>query len=295
MVRLLLGACLMMFLTQCDTQGTTDDHPVITDEFADYWFAGKAEVASYKLVQARYGEPREGHAVLIFVTEPFSRNAQVKLDDPDAADKVTVMKLNMIKKFVTGIYPYSMMLSTFSPADNQDPPPPLKYTMTSQEWCGHVFAQLNRRGDDYQLQEYSYFQSEGDNRRSLPVALTEDEIWNRIRLDPSTLPVGEISIYPGLFFTRLMHREFTELQASASLGEKGDVFEYVLRFAGGRTFTWYFEKSFPHTITGWEERYLANDNAVQLTTATLLKRLHIPYWEYNDSRDIIWRDSLLID
>ena len=80
------------------------------DKFAAYWYSGKAELASYDLVQNRYGEDRNGSAVLIFVTEPFSGEKQVKLDDPSTADAVTVMKLNFTRNFTTGIYPYSMII-----------------------------------------------------------------------------------------------------------------------------------------------------------------------------------------
>ena len=43
----------------------------LSQEFKGYWYAGKAEVSSYKLEQARYGEIREGNAVLVYVTEDF--------------------------------------------------------------------------------------------------------------------------------------------------------------------------------------------------------------------------------
>jgi len=88
----------------------------LSDEFKNYWYAGKAELSSYKLQQARYGEIHSGTAVLVFVTEDFSKSKQVKLDHPENAgnDKLPVLKLNFTKKFVTGIYPYSMMMSAFS-------------------------------------------------------------------------------------------------------------------------------------------------------------------------------------
>jgi hypothetical protein len=47
------------------------DKREITD-FEKYWFNGEAELSSFQLTQARYGELREGKAVMIFVTEPFS-------------------------------------------------------------------------------------------------------------------------------------------------------------------------------------------------------------------------------
>jgi len=83
----------------------------ISQQFKDYWYDGTAEINSYELQQSRYGQLHQGHAVLIFVTEDFSRSKQVKLDGPGNAvdDKASVLKLNLTKKFNTGIYPYAMM------------------------------------------------------------------------------------------------------------------------------------------------------------------------------------------
>ena len=36
----------------------------LSADFKEYWYAGNAEITSYKLTQARYGELREGKAVL---------------------------------------------------------------------------------------------------------------------------------------------------------------------------------------------------------------------------------------
>ena len=159
--------------------------------FKDYWYAGKAEVNAYNLDQSRYGENRPGKAMLIFVTEGFSKSKQVKLDHPEAAgdDKVTVMKLNYTKNFVTGIYPYSMMLSAFTPVSRNQYPNTLKVTMSSQEWCGQVFSQMNLAGNQYEVTGYSYFEQEGDNHFKFDKTLLEDELFNLIRLDPGHIPL----------------------------------------------------------------------------------------------------------
>ncbi|MEK6223912.1 MAG: hypothetical protein N2A97_03490, partial [Thermodesulfobacteriales bacterium] len=103
---------------------------VDSEEFKAYWYDGKAEITSYKLEQARYGELHEGYAVLVFVTEDFSKSKQVKLDNPQNAngDDVKVLKLNRIKKFDTGIYRYSMMDSVFTPIYIGEYPNTLKVT-----------------------------------------------------------------------------------------------------------------------------------------------------------------------
>ncbi len=98
--------------------------------FKKYWYAGNAEITSYKLQQARYGELREGTSVLIYVTEPFLPEVQVKADGSNA-NNIPVLKLNATKKYLTGIYPYSIMSSTFYPVhDNQNA---LKTSLSVQE------------------------------------------------------------------------------------------------------------------------------------------------------------------
>ena len=81
--------------------------------FNDYWYKGKAEIVTYELAQARYGEIHEGTAVQIFVTEPFNVTKQVKSDRQTERD-VPALKMNLTRKFNTGIYPYSVMTSAFN-------------------------------------------------------------------------------------------------------------------------------------------------------------------------------------
>jgi hypothetical protein len=73
------------------------------EEWGKYWFQGKAEISSFDLEQYRYGEMRAGEAVLIFVTEDFSRKKQVKLDNPEEAgkDKITVLKMCIFRTILT--------------------------------------------------------------------------------------------------------------------------------------------------------------------------------------------------
>ena len=110
------------------------------EEWGDYWYQGNAEINSFELTQYRYGEPREGEAVLIFVTEDFSQKRNVKLDQPDQAgkDKVSVLKMNQTRDFITGIYPYHMMLSAFTPIKAQSQG--VKFVASVQDWCGHTFS-----------------------------------------------------------------------------------------------------------------------------------------------------------
>lgn len=263
-----------------------------TASFKEYWYAGKAELNAYNLVQSRYGEQRSGKAMLIFVTEPFSKSKQVKLDNPEAAgeDKVTVLKLNYTKNFVTGIYPYSMMLSVFTPVSRNQYPNTLKVTMTSQEWCGHVFSQMNLKKNKYDVSSYSYFEKEGDVQFTLDKILLEDELINLIRIDPENIPHGQIKIIPGLFFTRLKHENLKPLEADLTKAETELETTYSIKFSG-RLLTIHVAKSFPHQILGWEEEFKEGENTM-LTKATLDKTLITDYWRKNKNEHLPLRDSL---
>lgn len=265
-----------------------------SDAFKQYWYTGKAEITSYNLKQSRYGETRDGKAVLIFVTEDFSISKQVKLDDSQNADgdKLPVMKLNFTKNFVTGIYPYSMMVSSFTPIDRVHHPNSMKVSMTSQEWCGHVFAQLNLRGKKFHLQSNSYFEAEGDLQSQFNAVLLEDEIWNLIRLQPGMLPEGNLEILPGLFSCRLLHRPIHPCKAFLAKKVDGDTAKYSVSYPDQkRTLTIHFKNSFPHQILGWDETFEEWGKEVK-TVATIDKTIQTDYWTKNKNEFLYLRDSL---
>jgi len=274
---------------------------VDSQEFKDYWYDGKAEITSYKLEQARYGELHEGYAVLVFVTEDFSKSKQVKLDDPQNAnrDAVKVLKLNRIKKFDTGIYRYSMMDSVFTPVYIDKYPNTLKITSSSQEWCGNTFTQLNLDSNAYEVRSFSYFESEGDRKFNLQKEFLEDELWARIRLAPKSLPQGRIKIIPAAMASRLTHKELEVEIAEASLEQNSDdtnLMNYKLVYDdSGRTMEITFSKAFPYEIMSWEESYISGfgKNSKTLTTkATRNKVLISDYWNHNKTVDRVLREKL---
>lgn len=287
MLIMVTSACNQSAMSQNGTTGLYD-----TDAFKEYWYAGKAEVNAYNLVQSRYGESRPGKAMLIFVTEGFSKSKQVKLDDPESAggDKVTVMKLNYTKNFVTGIYPYSMMLSSFTPVSRNQYPNTLKVTMSSQEWCGHVFTQMNLNEKKYDVSSYSYFEKEGDTQFKTEKILLEDELFNLIRIDPDHIPLGDINILPGLFFTRLKHENLKPITANLNKIADGSTTTYILKFPN-RTLSIHVDNIFPHKILGWEEEIKDGGNILK-SKATLDKSIITDYWRKNKNEDTHLRDSL---
>lgn len=260
--------------------------------FDAYWYAGEAELSSYTLKQARYGEIREGHAVLIYVTEDFLKKEQVKADRYNKSN-IPVLKLNYTKKFNTGIYPYSIMQSTFYPVS--DDGHALKVSASMQEWCGHVYSQLNNRSQ-FELTSHSYFEGEADQSFSLPKTHLENEIWTKIRINPSKLPTGKMEMIPSLEFCRLKHKACKAYKATASLVQEAGLSVYTIDYpALNRSLTIEFQSTFPHVIESWSETFQSGfgSNAKTLTsTAKRIKTVQSKYWTQNRNKHEVLRDSL---
>lgn len=291
---------LLLVFTACNNQKankdllavnthTTQKKPAqpLSQEFKDYWYAGKAEISSYKLDQARYGEIREGKAVLIYVTEDFLPEVQVKADY-QSSNNIPVLKLNATKNFNTGIYPYSIMQSTFYPvANNQHA---LKVSSSMQEWCGHIYAQLNNK-EQFNIMSHSYFQEEADEQFKLDKSILENELWTQLRINPKSLPTGNISVIPSFEFTRMKHVKIKPYQAMAKATENS----YILTYKDlNRTLVINYNPKFPYDILSWEETFKSGSKTMK-TKATKLKTITSPYWQQNNNASEVLRDTLQLN
>ena len=258
----------------------------LSDEFKMYWFNGKAEINSYKLQQARYGEIREGNAVLIFVTEDFLPEVQVKADRQNS-ENISVLKLNATKNFTTGIYPYHTMQSTFYPLSNNYHA--LKVTASIQEWCGQVYSQINNR-QKFEVMSHSYFEGEADEAFSLNETILENELFNQLRINPKSLPTGDIEVIPSLEFLRLKHYPIKEFSAKAQLTDSS----YTIFYPDlNRTLEIYFNSQFPFTIESFNETYHDGTNGILFTTtAQRINTILEPYWQKNKNEDSYLRAQL---
>ncbi|CAA6830216.1 MAG: FIG00930336: hypothetical protein [uncultured Aureispira sp.] len=266
-------------------------------KFDKYWYQGKAEITSYELKQARYGEIRAGSAVLVFVTEPFSKSKQVKLNNTsrNKEDVIKVLKLNFTKKFTTGIYDYSILQSIFTPIDLDHYKHSIKATTSLQEWCGHTYTQLNLQSYKYKVLLKSYFETEGDQEYQIEQAMLEDEIWNLIRIAPGVLPTGSIQLIPNTATARLRHTVLNVENAFASLDENKankNLMTYTVEFIESqRTLSIHYYKKFPHEIEGWAETYIDNGKELS-TTATRIKTILSDYWSKYRVKDEPMRQEL---
>lgn len=289
---------MIMVITACSStpskQVTTDVAIQPSEKFNSYWYNSDAEITSYQLEQARYGELRTGTAVMIFVTEPFNMKKQVKSDNA-GKDVESVLKLNFVKKFNTGIYPYSMMSSAFLPLSDLNKPLE-KITTSVQEWCGQVYMQINKQNNKWNVNSYSYFETEGDEQTQLDLVTLEDELWSKIRTNPELLPIGKQQLIPSLFYLRLIHQPLIAYDAEITKTTEKEWVKYAIYYPKlERELIIYYENDFPHSILKWEETYQSGwgEKAAKLTTkATKIKTLKIPYWQKNSNLDAALRDSL---
>jgi len=164
-----------------------------------------------------------------------------------------------------------------------------------QEWCGHVYAQLNNR-TKYDIMSHSYFEGEADQNLKLDKDILENELWTKIRIDPDNLPQGELSIIPSFEYSRLKHKEIKAYAAQATLTAKGALTVYTIEYPKlQRSVSISFNSSFPYEIESWTETFKSGfgPNAKELTTkATKLKSIKSAYWGKNRTKDTFLRDSL---
>lgn len=292
--------CLLL-LSSCKNKTVQNPQLSDTSEFRKYWYANAAEISSYDLQQAQYGQLNTGEAIMVFVTEDFRLDKQVKLESDAKEKATTVLKLNFIKKFITGIYDYSMFTSVFTPVQTSTFSTTLKVTNTNQEWCGQSFLQLNYQQNGYRVTGKSYFEEEVDEDCHIDNAILEDELWSKIRLlSIEQLPKGSLLMIPSLTSLRLMHKKVQPELAKLSLEPyKGDstfkgtnLMDYKINFPESkRDLRIIFENGFPHQIVGWEETYESRKKI--LTSRAVLKAtIQNPYWKKNSTIDTVYRKQL---
>jgi hypothetical protein len=260
--------------------------------FDAYWYQNKAELTRYALRQARYGEVHDGEAVLIFVTEDFLPKPQVKQEHGESPDALSVLKLNAYRRFYTGIYPYTIMTSSFTPANGTAT---LKVSNTIQEWCGQVYSQINRRSDGLHALSHSYFQDDADQKMVLPDATLEDGIWARLRIAPADIKEGKREIVPGLDYIRMRHKALRAYPAvvTRKAEVETDLVDHTVAALEidyppvGRKLVIYYEPEFPYVIQAWEEI-----EGPFRTTAVRTHAIIDDYWNHHFVKDASYREAL---
>lgn len=286
-----LAACQQSPVTTENAQAMKVNLP--NDRWKDLWYDGQAEVNIYETEQARYRDIHPGQTVLIFVTEDFLTQQQVKNETNSRGPSTPVLKTNLLRKFTTGIYDYSIMTSVFTPVDHEHFPRTLKINLSSQDWCGQSFMQLNFDKNKYQVNQFSYFEKEGDELYEVKAILSEDEIFNQLRFNPEILPTGHIEMLPGLAFSRLKHIEYKPYPVTVSRTKySGTDFSgnnlnvYTVDFPDlDRNLEIIYESGFPYSIAGWKDSYPALSGEKLTSTFKRISTERIAYWSKHDPDD----------
>ena len=298
--RAALAAAVVLASVSITTAQVPREPPFDSQQFQQFWGDNKAEIAGYQLTTPRYGEPRKGTAVTIFVTEPFANSVRVKADPGKhpPADEFPVMKLNLVEDFPTGVYDYNLMTSVFvalRPINNLPAGTPTKVSFTAQEWCGHVYHQILVDEKLVRGQRHSYFDGEADAEEKLENragALYEDAVllWARGLAGPFMEP-GEsrdVDLLRSVKLVRLNHVPMRWERARLTRkGEREQVtvpagtFDAEVRTVevsgaderARRTWTIYVERAHPHRIVKW-----TRSDGEQ---AELLAAERMTYWQMN--------------
>jgi hypothetical protein len=277
-----------------------------SDRLDDYWYQGKAELTRYELSQNRYQDNHPGEVVMVFVTEDFLTDKQVKNDNYSNPNSIPILKNNIVKTFPTGIYTYNIMTSVFTPVQTGKHPKTLKVSNSSQEWCGQTYMQVNynAKKDRYDYLLHSYFENEADKTGQVEALILEEELFNRIRINPADLPTGNMQLLPSNEYTRLTHRPYASSPATLSTGNYSgadfsgeDLQVYTINYPElQRTLEIVFESEAPYQIVGWKDTYPSMFD--KQPRSTIAKRTHTmmdAYWSHNSLADMDKRSELGLD
>ena len=278
------------------------DAPVDVDA---WWSDGFAELNGYDFEQWHYDEVHEGHAVLVFVREEFSRTATVKASPRrPASDRYGVMKLNIVKNFQTGVYDYDLMTSLFAawdPRDGRRAGAPVKLTMSTQDWCGIELEELTFGRSKITRTRNSYYDGESiaADHLDLPKdGVLVDELFMMVRGIPNpVLRPGEerrLSVLPSVEHARLQQSRLQWTTGTLRRGRErartkvpAGTFAtdtYRLSVSDDVEYVFQVESAFPHRIIEWR--------GPRGEHARLMGSKRMKYWQLNRRRDEPLRSTL---
>jgi len=292
-MKFILSALLIVtFFSNCkESIAQSNNNPILTQK---YWSDGLAEVSRYELSQNRYNNIHSGHIIQVFVSEDFLTDKQVKNESYTSKKSTAILKRIETRHFNTGIYDYNMFSSAFTPYDIQKHPKAIKITSSSQEWCGTTFTQLNSTKKGYKHTINSYFEGEGDKVSEINNAVSEEELFTKLRMNPKLLPLGQFKLIPSSIVSRLLHLKATSYKTNGSMIDySGSDFDgknlksYVISTPQlNRKVEIVFESQAPYKIVGWTDTYPSVfDQKPRTTIAKLTHQIKEAYWGLNSKQD----------
>jgi len=225
------------------------------------WDDGRAEIGAYEATIPRYGIPRSLTAYLIVVKEDFSRTQLVKADPGhDPADLFTVLKLNHVINYQTGIYSYHQMESCFFDRLSMDL---VKLSLTSNEWCGNTYKEYTRHSGRAALHVRTYWDGQAEATYDLPVGpdvVFYDALPLLIRSLPQTPGTARsLRMVPTQIESRGPKPEIAPATLVAAREETKSVpagsfraLRWELKPGAGRPDIYWTSREHPYVLVAWE-------------------------------------------
>jgi len=225
------------------------------------WDDGRAEIDAYEATVRRYGIPRSLTAYLVVVKEDFSKTQLVKADPGhDPADLLTVLKLNHVINYQTGIYSYHQMASCFFDRGTMEL---VKLSLTSNEWCGNTYKEYTRRDGRGTLHVHTYWDNQAEATYDVPtgpavVFYDALPLWIR-SLPQSAGTERALRLLPSQIESKGPRPE-AQAATLVAAREEGIVvpagrfqaLRWELRTAGGPPDVYWTAGDAPHVLVAWD-------------------------------------------
>ncbi len=225
------------------------------------WDDGRAEIDAYEATIRRYGILRPLTAYLIVVKEDFSKTQLVKADPGhDPGDLQTILKLNHVIDYQTGIYSYHQMASCFFDRGTMDL---VKLSLTSNEWCGNTFKEYTRLNGRGTLHVHTYWDNQAVATYDVPTGpdvVFYDALPLWIRSLPQTAGTARaLRLLPSQIESK---GPKPDAQAATLVAAKEEgivvpagrfrALRWELRTGGGPPDVYWTARDAPHVLLAWD-------------------------------------------
>ena len=221
----------------------------INKTFTDYWKNNKSETTKYDLKEDSISV---GEGSLTFNIE--------YVEGINKTDLIQVLHSDFTGKIHKENYDYSAMTSVYLPLNLTLRPHAMKVINSVQEPSGNSFLALSQIPKSYEIIAKNTFKEKTKTLFILERKNLEDELWAKIRMNPSDLPTGDIEIIPSFAYWQSVRKSPNIYEAKAELKDNvGTEFTgkklkiYSLDYPDlKRNLSIVFEGEFPFEIVGWK-------------------------------------------
>ncbi len=250
------------------------------------WDDGRAEIDAYEAAVRRDGLPRKFTAYLIVVKEDLSRKRLAKADPGhDPADLVTVLKLNHVLDYRTGISSCRQTATCYFDRDSMEL---LKLSLASSDWSGSTYKEFQRRDRGGLLRVHTDRDDPAEASYDVPIG-PDVVFYDQLPLWIRSLPqaVGtrrELRLLPTQIDPHAPRPEIRKGTLQAVRQEillvKAGGFQTIrwqLDTGGGRPDVYWTARDAPHVLVAWDQ---PDGGGYRLKWTQRL-----PYWTLNRPAD----------